>query len=599
MSQSSFTRRAYVIALALTSFTALAQEPSQIANFELERLDLNPAATGSLVLGTGELMPAGDFRLSAVSHYQHDPFVISRGGEVQSIVGSRATLHLAAAYAPFSWLELSAQVPMVAFQRGADLSGENFKQPGSSGLATPIVSARLGLLSQHQGSWSDLALELGVGPPIGGDSAFTRDNGLRYAPRLMMGKRFGWFRLAVDSRLMVRPGIRGYVDESRNLVWDTIDDELHVGVGLATIGHRLRWEFDVRGVVPLRNQQSSAELLLGPRYLVNPSIEVFALAGVGGGAAPGTPLFRVLVGAAFGRVIPPRLEGESAVNCSPELDHLPEECPELDEDGDGIVNGLDACVEEPGTIDRLGCPLKDTDGDGLEDKLDACPNEVGLPSWQGCPMPDQDKDGIEDERDVCPSEPGPELSRGCPLKDRDQDGVEDDVDQCPDLAGPVERQGCPESDLDKDSIPNVVDTCANEPGLADNRGCPAHEAPPVNLTRKQIELTNKVLFAQGQPHIDPRSYALLDWVVKVIAEHPELPLIVVGGHTDDRGTPQSLLQLSQARADSVRQYLIRKGIAPDRLEARGYGQERPIDSNGTSIGRENNRRIEFILVTPQ
>jgi OOP family OmpA-OmpF porin len=598
MSPSSFVRRACAVALAFTSFTVLAQEPVPLDGFELERLDLNPAATGSLVLGTGELMPAGDFRFSAVGHYQHDPFVFSRGGEARAIVGSRATMHLAAAYAPFSWLELGAQVPLVVFQRGADLSDEGFKKPASSGLATPVFSARFGLLSQLQGSWSDLALELGVGPPIGSAAGFAQDDGLRYAPRLMMGKRFGWFRVALDTRLMVRPVIGAYVDEKRNLAWDPIGNELHLGFGLATIGHRLRWELDVRGAVPLKNQQGSAELLAGPRYLVNPSLEVFALAGMGGGAAPGTPLFRVLMGAAFGKVVPPRLDGESAVNCSPALDHLPEECPDLDEDEDDVPNGVDACVDEPGTLDRLGCPLKDTDGDGIEDKLDACPSEVGVGAWQGCPMPDQDKDGIEDERDVCPSEPGPEISRGCPLKDRDKDGVEDDVDQCPDLAGPAERQGCPESDLDKDNIANVIDTCAKEAGLPDNRGCPAHEAPPVNLTRKQIELTsNKVLFVQGQPRIDPRSYQLLDWVVKVIAEHPELPLIIVGGHTDDRGTPLSLMQLSQARADSVRQYLIQKGIAPERLQARGYGQERPIDSNGTSIGRENNRRIEFIIVT--
>ncbi|HLL02577.1 MAG TPA: OmpA family protein [Myxococcaceae bacterium] len=597
MSQSSFVGRASVIALALTSFTVLAQEPSRSVSFELERLDLNPAATGSLVLGTGELMPAGDFRLSAVGHYQHDPFVFSRGGEVRSIVGSRATLHLAAAYAPFSWLELGAQVPVVAFQQGADLSDEGFNQPASSGLSTPIFNARFGLLSQLRGSWSDLALELGVGPPIGGKSGFTRDNGLRYAPRLMMGRRFGWFRVALDTRLMRRPPIAAYSDQE--LTRDAIDSEVHLGLALATVGHRLRWELDVRGVVPLKQQQGSAELLVGPRFLVNPSSEVFALAAVGGGSAPGTPLFRVLVGAAFGRVIPPRLEGESAVNCSPELDHTPEECPELDEDEDSVPNGLDACVDEPGTLDRLGCPLKDTDGDGIEDKLDACPSERGLGSWQGCPMPDQDKDGIEDERDVCPSEPGPELSRGCPLKDRDQDGVEDDVDQCPDLAGPVERQGCPESDLDKDSIPNITDTCAKEAGTADNRGCPAHEAPLVSLTRKQIELSTKIYFQPGLGRIDERSYSVLNWVAKVIIEHPELTLVVVGAHTDDRGTPLDNLRTSQARADAVVQYLITKGVEAGRLEAKGYGQDRPIDSNATSIGRENNRRIEFVIVTSQ
>jgi outer membrane protein OmpA-like peptidoglycan-associated protein len=324
---------------------------------------------------------------------------------------------------------------------------------------------------------------------------------------------------------------------------------------------------------------------------------MFALAGFGGGSAPGTPLFRVLVGAAFGKVIPPRLQGESAVNCAPTLDHTTEECPELDEDGDGVPNGTDACVDEEGTLDRQGCPLKDTDGDGIEDKLDACPSEKGVGAWQGCPMPDQDKDGIEDERDVCPSEPGPEISRGCPLKDRDKDEIEDDVDQCPDLAGPADRQGCPESDLDKDNIPNVLDTCAKEPGPLDNRGCPAHEVPRVTLTRQRIELTEKIFFVPGQSRVRPESFEVLKWVAKVMLEHPDIPLVVVGAHVDDR-VPDSL-RLTQARAEAVRQDLIQRGVAPDRLQARGYGAERPIASNATSIGRENNRRIEFTIVIPQ
>ncbi len=586
-----------MIALTLTSFGALAEEPSRLASFELERLDLNPGAAGSLVLGTGELMPAGDFRLSAVGHYQHNPFVLSEGGQVKAIVGSRTTLHMAAAYAPFSWLELGAQVPVVAFQQGADLSEVGITRPASSGLGTPMAHARVGLLSQFRGAWGDVAVEMGLGAPLGGELGFTRDEGLRYAPRLMMGRRFGWFRLALDTRMLVRPAIQAYAE--RDLFRDEIGNELHVGLGLAMVGKRLRWELDVRGVVPLVDQPGSAELLVGPRYLMNPSLELFALAGVGGGSGPGTPLFRLLVGVAFGKVIPPRLAGESAVNCSPELAHLPEECPELDEDGDGVLNGVDACIEEEGTPDRQGCPVRDTDGDGIEDKLDACPDERGLAAWQGCPMPDQDKDGIEDERDVCPQEPGPELSRGCPLKDRDKDEIEDDVDQCPDLAGPRERQGCPESDLDRDNIPNVTDTCAKEPGTPENYGCPAHEVPNVILTRKQIELARKIYFYEGHHRIEESSYSYLNWVAKVILEHPELQLVVVGGHLDDRMSAAEALRLTQARADEVRQYLIQKGVAPERLMAKGYGLERPIDSNATSMGRENNRRIEFTIVTSQ
>jgi len=599
MSQSRLARRVYGIALVLASSVALAQEPTRLVSFELERLDLNPGAEGSLVLGTGELMPAGDFRLSAVGHYQHNPLVFSRGGQALPIVGSRTTMLLAGAYAPFSRLELGVQLPIVALQTGADLSGEGLARPASLGLATPQLNARVGLLSQLDGSWGDLAVELGVGAPVGSVPGFARDAGPRYAPRLMIGRRFGWFRVALDTRMVLRPAIAAYSD--REFARGPVGNEAQLGLALAMVGRRMRWEVDVRGTVPLVDQPSSAELLLGPRYLVNPSLELFALAGVGGGTAPGTPLFRVLVGAAFGKVIPPRLEDESAVNCAPALEHTVEECPDLDEDEDGVPNGIDQCDDEAGTLERQGCPRKDSDGDGIEDKLDACPTVVGTASWQGCPMPDGDGDGIEDERDVCPSEPGVEKARGCPLKDRDKDEIEDDVDQCPDLAGPPERQGCPESDLDMDNIPNVEDACAKDPGPSENQGCPSHEVPLVSLMelRTEIKLLDKVFFVPGQPRIQERSHDVLNWVAKVILEHPEMPLIVVGAHSDNRGDEFENLRFTKAQAEAVRQYLIQRGVPADRLQAKGYGQERPIASNATSIGREINRRIEFTIVLPK
>ncbi|MFL5348870.1 MAG: OmpA family protein [Hyalangium sp.] len=512
-------------------------------------------------------------------------------------MGSRATLHLAAAYAPFSWLELGVQLPVMVLQTGTDLSEEGIAKPASFGLSTPMASARVGLISQQAGAWGDLAVEMDVGAPMGNAAGFARDAGLRYASRVMMGRRFGWFRAALDTRLMVRPVIRPITD--RDLARDAFGNEAQAGLALAMVGRRMRWELDLRGTVPLVKQSSSVELLAGPRFLVNPSMELFALAGVGSGSAPGTPLFRVLLGMAFGRVVPPRLPDESSVTCSPELEHTADECPDMDEDGDGVPNGLDQCDEEAGTPERQGCPRTDKDGDGIEDKLDQCPDEVGVAAYQGCPMPDQDKDGVEDARDACPSEPGPEISRGCPLKDRDKDGVEDDVDQCPDLAGPADRQGCPESDQDRDNLPNVEDTCAKEPGPLDNHGCPAHAAPLVWLTRKKIELTDKVYFLSGQSRLEERSFPLLDWVAKVIIEHPELPLVVVGAHTDDRGNALDNMRMSQARAEAVRQYLIQHGVEAGRLEAQGYGQTRPIDDNTTSIGRENNRRVEFVIVARQ
>ncbi|HEX5750979.1 MAG TPA: OmpA family protein [Archangium sp.] len=587
----------WLAGLLLSGSAALAGEPRAFPAFELERLDLNAGAAGSLLVGTGELLPEGELRLSSTGHYQHQPLVFARGGERLEIVGNRVTTHLAAAWAPFRWFELGAQVPLVAFQRGDDLRAEGIAPRDGQGLGTPLLGARVALLSQLDGRPLDLALGLGVGLPLGSASLLARDEGVSYVPRVMVGRRFGWFRVALDAQMMARP----LLETSVNAVYTQapIGNELRFGAAVATVGRRLRWELDVRGSVPLVNQPNSVELLLGTRYLMNPSMEVFAMGGLGVGPAPGTPLFRVMVGTAFGGVTPSRLQGESSVNCAPDLPHKYEECPDMDEDGDGVRNASDLCPQVSGSLDRNGCPWRDTDNDGIEDSLDTCPGEPGEAEWKGCPMPDDDKDGVADEKDRCPEQPGLKDHEGCPKPDADKDGVEDDVDDCPKLAGPEERKGCPETDTDKDGVANRLDSCPNVAGLQENYGCPKHEMPLIILSRTRVELASRIFFEPGHSLLRGRSDAMLVLLAKVINEHPEFPLIVVGAHTDDRGSRESKLRLSQARAEAVRRFLIENGVAPERVAAKGYGDERPIDSNATAFGRENNRRVEIEIVWPE
>jgi outer membrane protein OmpA-like peptidoglycan-associated protein len=596
MRRRELLHRGLALALALTSSAALAQ--TVLPNFELERLELNPGAEGSLLVGMGELLPAGDYRVSLVAAYAHSPLLLDLDGQVFSIVGGRATTHAAVAYAPLDWLQVMLQVPL-AFQLTGNLGDTGFAAPASFGLGTPTAAARVGLLTQTEAGGIDLAMELGAGLPVGSAAMLGRDDGmLRLAPRLMVGRHFGFIRAGLEVGFVRR--LRQRITETAVVAQDQIGNELRVGAAIATTGRRLRWEMNVRGMVPLTEQPGSAELLPGVRYLVNPSLEMFAMMGVGVGSAPGTPLFRMMVGGAFGDATPRRGPGESSVNCAPGLPHTIEECPDMDEDNDGVRNIDDRCPTVPGDVARKGCSAQDTDGDGLEDMLDGCPFEPGLAANQGCPLRDADKDETPDETDSCPNDPGPADNRGCPVRDTDKDGIDNDKDECPNEAGPVARNGCPESDTDKDGVPNRIDSCATESGDPSNKGCPGHVQPLVQIEVRELKLTNKVMFLPEQPRIDlARSSDVLDWVARVIREHPEMPLVVVGAHTDNRGVPDNNRRLSQARAEAVRQYLISKGVPPERLQAQGYGQDRPIDTNLTSIGRENNRRVEFIIVDPE
>lgn len=184
-------------------------------------------------------------------------------------------------------------------------------------------------------------------------------------------------------------------------------------------------------------------------------------------------------------------------------------------------------------------------------------------------------------------------------RDPDKDGIENDQDACPNQPGPEELKGCPEEDSDKDGVPNRVDTCAHESGLEPNLGCPEAVLPLVELGPRMIELRGKVYFKPAQALILERSFVLLDWVVKVMREHPEISRVEVGAHTDGRGFADEERQLTQQRAEAVRSYLIAKGVAAGRLTARGYGSDRPIDCDTTARCRENNRRVEFRILRDQ
>ena len=243
---------------------------------------------------------------------------------------------------------------------------------------------------------------------------------------------------------------------------------------------------------------------------------------------------------------------------------------------------------------------RDRDQDGLADKDDACPREAedmdGFEDADGCPDPDNDGDTVADVDDSCPGEPedadGFEDADGCPDMDNDEDGIPDAEDGCPDEAGPELAEGCP--DLDGDGVPDYRDACQSEvkpsdepPQISD--GCPKD----AWVTSTGIRFDGKILFDNGRASISESSFALLDTLRGLLEDNPDVGRVEVQGHTDNTGRPEDNLELSQARADAVRQHLIDKGADEDRLLAKGYGDAQPISTNRTERGRELNRRVAF------
>jgi len=214
----------------------------------------------------------------------------------------------------------------------------------------------------------------------------------------------------------------------------------------------------------------------------------------------------------------------------------------------------------------------DSDGDGVIDDYDKCP---GTPAGvkvdaKGCPL-DSDKDGVYDYLDSCPGTPlGVKVdAKGCPL-DSDGDGVYDYLDKCPDTprGDRVDRDGC---------SPKVVESTAQKAVAAGTR------------------LSLKVQFDTGKSVIKKQYYDELKTVGDALNEQKNLKGIIEG-HTDSVGNDKANQQLSQRRANAVRDYIVKNfKIDRKRLAAKGYGESKPIADNATAEGRAQNRRIEAVF----
>jgi outer membrane protein OmpA-like peptidoglycan-associated protein len=113
---------------------------------------------------------------------------------------------------------------------------------------------------------------------------------------------------------------------------------------------------------------------------------------------------------------------------------------------------------------------------------------------------------------------------------------------------------------------------------------------------KPIVLKN-IFFESGSSTLLPTSMAELDKLREFLEKNPTTN-IEIAGHTDNVGSDVDNLKLSQARAQSVVDFLSARGIAPARLTAKGYGESKPLADNATPEGRTLNRRTEFSILTP-
>jgi OmpA-OmpF porin, OOP family len=431
---------------------------------------------------------------------------------------------------------LSAGLPVVVQQRGDNgaVGTVRYTAPSTASVGDVRLGADVLLAGAPGGP-----LRVGLGAfafvPTGNRRQYTSDEELRFAPRLMLAGDLGPVGWAARGGVHMRP--------DGGVAFPGLGNEAEAA---AAVGLRLGpWQVGPELYAAsafdgfLTEKSTPAEALLGAQFLGR-DWRVGVAAGPGLTGALGTPGFRAVVRIDFApapRAAPPPEPEAPAAWPAP---------PPRDRDGDGIPDGEDACPEEagPATANPAsnGCPAAlDRDGDHIPDADDACPDIAGGKST--------------DPR-----------TNGCP--DRDGDGVYDPEDACPEQAGP------------------------RNPDRSRN-GCPV-----ARVEKGQIRILEQVRFKTGSAVILPESDPVLQAVAKILAEHAEIKKVRVEGHTDNRGGVDYNRALSQKRAAAVVRWLVEHAIARGRLTSQGFGPARPIATNKTEEGRQENRRVELHILDP-
>ena len=562
-------RRASIAAFsaaAVLAFSGAAQAQSE--GFALNRFD--PSERGSEWFANESLDLRGHVRpvFGIVLDYAHEPLLEyeSEGGDVsRKVVETQFFGHVGGGVTLWDRLRVAASLPVLFIN-----SGETSDVPGAVNLTEDgagVGDLRLGADVRLVGQYGDkFTMAFGVQGhlPTGSRAAFTSDEKVRLVPRLNAAGDIGALAYSVRLGTNIR-------FEDQTFDGDTVGTELGFGAAVGArvmdkkllIGPELYGNSVVSdGDAFFGRRTTPVEVILGGHYTAG---DWRFGAGVGPGLTRGfgTPTVRVLGNIEF----------------YPEIVEKKEEPP----------------------------PPADSDNDGIIDDEDACPNTPGVktddPKTNGCPAPgDKDGDGIIDEEDACPDtagEPNEDPAKnGCPPPgDRDNDGIIDDKDACPDTPGEAnddpEKNGCPPpKDTDGDGILDPDDACPKTAGVA-NDDPKKHGCPKAKIVGKKIEILERIEFDTAKATIRPSSEGVLNAVLDILKKYPQIKMVSIEGHTDNKGRRYYNVGLSKRRAASVVKWLVKHGIDKKRLSSKGFGPDKPIDSNDTKEGRQNNRRVEF------
>lgn len=152
------------------------------------------------------------------------------------------------------------------------------------------------------------------------------------------------------------------------------------------------------------------------------------------------------------------------------------------------------------------------------------------------------------------------------------------------------------ADKDADGVPDADDQCPDQAGSATaaKKGCP--EAQLAEVVGEDIKVHGKILFEKANATLDPADDGILDKITEIMKAKKDVELVEVEGHADHQGDARANVTLTENRAKSVVEALVKRGVERNRLVARGYGEYCPIEAGETPQAHEANRRVEFKIL---
>ncbi len=570
----------------------------------------------------GPLTPGGWF-VGGVAEWAHRPLVFvtpgGDGNEIEPALTDLLALNLTAGVSPHERFRITASMPLFlhskSFGEGQGLAGGDLRLDVMAVLVDPDDADGLGVAVVP---WIDL--------PTGASGKFLGRRTVGGGGVLAGTVEEETYTLSANLGLQADPGIEvGNLTGGASLVAAVGANHLLDDVSSIGLEARMQAPFS-------KNERAGtgtpSEAILSYRRTTESGAWF-----TGGLSAPltsgaGAAVFRLFIGGGFGKTGPGVAK---------------------DRDMDGITDDLDACPTEPetknGYIDEDGCP----------DQLSELVVDV---LWRGEPVTGADLKvtGTDSEETVRLKDTETSWTNAVPPDT--MWNIEGRKGEC--LRGDVKKlvkEGREVAQLDLKLVPSATASihvhdsagnpvpgarlafesgqmeCLPEPPALGSDGktlvdigpgrhklivaAPGYrvvEVPilaspgdelPVDVTlqptklkveKNRIVILEKVNFELNKATIKADSFDLLNEVGEVIMRNPDAGRVEVQGHTDDQGSDSYNLDLSQRRAEAVRDYLIKRGVDKERLIAVGFGESKPIADNRTPAGRAENRRVEFILI---